>query len=321
MKSQENLRAVIDIGTVTTRVLAVKRTDSGFEQLLKNAIITQLGEGLLDSGVLSQEAIGRVAETVDGYIEELAKVGIDVSKNDSDNPLVVAMATSAARDASNSQDLVDELSKRNIPLAVISGNEEATLSFAGATCDFRGDGILVSDIGGGSTELIYGSAHEDGSATISKRHSFNVGCRRVTDMFLADDPPTKSQLEEAAAWSRAQISEFFDGLGKVIRFIGVAGTSTSLVSMEKHMEVYDSSKVHGAIITREQVVDSMNELASMDLESRKHVVGLQPGRAGVMVAGTIILNEVMQLAGVEEMTVSENDNMMGLIMKMFCQGK
>lgn len=317
-------RAVFDIGTVTTRMMVadceLEDSDSGSPRTLsvhevyRATEITELGEGILGTGRLKPEAIGRVASAIDGFSTELAELGLDLSGNDPDDSSVVAIATSAARDASNSQDLVDELRKRNIPLAVISGDKEAAYGFIGAASDFKGCGILVSDIGGGSTELTLGDAPEDGEPTIRLSHSFDVGCRRVTDMFLESDPPLDAEVEAARIWIEGQLSPFFDGGIEVGELIGVAGTVTSLVSMREAMEVYDPSRVHGSVVGISDVDDALEHLSSIPLDERRQVVGLEPKRAPVIVSGMLILQVLMRLAGADELVVSESDNLKGLML-------
>ncbi len=348
-------RAVIDIGTVTTRLMIAdchlgsrESADAGgiagvggnisgtargnasgnvgtteVDVLFKTAVITELGEGLVQSGSLKPEAIARVESAVDGFASTMREFGLDLDNNDDSAPFAIAMATSAARDASNSSDLKDALAKRGIPLAVISGDMEASLSFAGAVSDFAGEGILVNDIGGGSTELIFGDSPSDGSPSIRKAHSFDVGCRRVTDMFLHADPPSADELKAAREWIHSQISGFFEVEGaegqganlasRISRVIGVAGTATSLVSMHDEMRTYDSNKVHGRVMQLNDVDGALDRLSKMTLEQRRSVVGLEPKRAGVIVAGMLILQALMQLAGVGELTVSESDNLKGLM--------
>ncbi len=307
-------RAIIDIGTVTTRLMVAELTPSGVSQLLKLTTITDLGEGLVESGVLSSEALGRVGDAVDAYLLRMRELGVEVGDEPDGTPRVIAIATSAARDASNSDELGRLLARRGIRSKVISGSREAQLAYAGATCDFSGSNILVSDVGGGSTELIWGDAPGGTTkATITKSHSFDVGCRRVTEMFLASDPPDSSELRDAAVWTRGQLSAFFEDGVEVSRLIGVAGTATSMVSMLDRMIEYDSSRVHGRKVARQELEELLGKLASMTLEQRREVTGLQPGRAAVIVAGLLILGEIMGLARVEELTVSESDSLMGLM--------
>lgn len=317
-------RAVFDIGTVTTRMMVadceVEESENGpartvsVDEVYRTTEITELGEGILDTGRLSAEAIGRVADAIDGFSARLSELGIDLASNDPDSSSVVAIATSAARDASNSQDLVDALRMRNIPLAVISGDEEAAFGFIGAASDFKGENILVADIGGGSTELTLGDAPEGGESVIRRSHSFDVGCRRVTDMFLRSDPPADAEIEEARAWVQDQLAPFFEDGPQVDELIGVAGTVTSLVSMHEAMQVYDSSIVHGSVMGISDVDYALGHLSAMPLEERRKVVGLEPKRAPVIVSGMLILQIVMHLAGVDQIVVSESDNLKGLML-------
>ncbi len=335
MTSQQNTkierRAVIDIGTVTTRLMiadCIINTGTGQAQdvqvLFKTAIITELGEDLFKTGKLKKEAIARVAYACDQYIHKMQEFGLDIVKNTKDKPFAVAMATSAARDASNSDELKDELDKRNIFLSIVSGEKEASLSFAGAVSGVCGDNILVNDIGGGSTELIFGASHAAALPQIYASHSFNVGCRRVKDLFLHTDPPTKDELNAAHNWVYQQIKPFFDveiksaslspNSTQINKMIGVAGTATSLVSMHDKMAVYDSAKVHGRTMRIQDVEEALGNLASLTLEQRQNVVGLEPKRADVIVAGMLILQVLMQLADIDELIVSESDNLVGLMM-------
>lgn len=318
-------RAVFDIGTVTTRMMVadceIEEPESGHtrtisvNEVYRATEITELGEGILDTGRLSEEAIGRVADAIDGFSAKLSELGIGLASNDPDNTSVVAIATSAARDASNSQDLVDALRKRNIPLAVISGEKEAALGFIGAASDFKGQNILVADIGGGSTELTLGDAPEGGEPGIRRSHSFDVGCRRVTDMFLRTDPPADAEIERARAWIQDQLAPFFEDRPQVDELIGVAGTVTSLVSMHEAMQVYDPSIVHGSVMDISDVDYALEHLSAMPLEERRKVVGLEPKRAPVIVSGMLILQIVMHLAGVDQIVVSESDNLKGLMLQ------
>ncbi len=308
-------RAIIDIGTVSTRLMVADVAQGGVEQICKRSTVTNLGEGLVDSGVLSSAAIGRVETVIDAYLEEMLRLGVAPGPSSDGSPRVIAVATSAARDASNSDDLARVLSDRNIPSEVISGDREASIAFAGATCDFRGEGLMVCDVGGGSAELIIGNAPADGSLpTVAKSHSFDVGCRRVTEMFLKSDPPTSGEMSESRSWVRSQFEGYLDREAPVFRLIGVGGTATTMVSMLEEMETYDSARVHGRAVSEEEMVDLLERLSSMDCESRRMVVGIQEGRAEVIVAGLVILMELLVLAGVSEMTVSESDGLLGLMM-------
>lgn len=300
--------AAIDIGTVTCRMLVADVEDGRIVELAKEYAITNLGEGVDATGVLKPEAMQRVGETISRYLQvrdSLAEGG-EVS--------TVAMATSASRDAKNSADFVAMLRDLGVELSVIPGEKEAELSFKGASGDFPGEGILVVDIGGGSTEVIAGVA---GQAPV-KAHSFNIGCRRVTERFLHANPPSEEELRAASDWVREEMRWYFDELAEsgfvVDRLVAVAGTATSIVSMRESMEVYDSERVHKAVVALEELEKITRDLANMTLEQRECVVGLDPKRAPVIVAGLLILSEILKLAGVSSFTASESDILQGIIL-------
>lgn len=300
--------AAIDIGTVTCRMLVADVDDSGLRELDREYAITNLGEGVDSSGVLNDQAMSRVAQAVDGFRQVLAA-------RFSDRPIeVVAIATSAARDARNAGDFARLLSDHGVNLTVILGEREAALSFRGASGDFAGEDLMVMDIGGGSTEVIAGRACGDPLYS----RSFNVGCRRVTEKFFCADPPSEEELACARAWIRDAMQPFFAQVAaagfEASRLVAVAGTATSVVSVRDGMEVYDASRVHKAVVTRAQLDEVFCRLSGCALESRKRIVGLDPGRAPVIVAGLVILQEVMGLAQVDSFTVSESDILQGIIL-------
>lgn len=205
------------------------------------------------------------------------------------------------------------MAERGVTLAVIPGSREAQLTFLGASSDFPGENLLVVDIGGGSTEVVAGRFGEDPVAS----HSFNIGCRRVTERFFRDDPPTPDQMDAARQWIRETMAPYFEGLATagfaIDRVVAVAGTATSVVSIREAMEVYDSSRVHKAVVAAGELAAIEERLAAEPLEERKATVGLDPKRAGVIVAGFVILEEVLALAGADAYTASESDILHGMI--------
>ena len=298
---------IIDIGTVTTRLLICDVDPSGRETTLcKRAIITHLGEGLRETGRLSPTAMERVVGAVRGYKHEMERLApIDQR---------ILVATSASRDASNSDEFADLLAAEGFQLNVIPGDEEARLSFLGAASAFpnmRGP-ILVVDVGGGSTEVVLGTI-EDGHAHIICRHSFDVGCRRMTDAFLESDPPSEAQMDASRREVRDRFAPFIAALPqRPAQVIAVAGTATSLIAIREEMAVYDSARVHGSVMSVQQLDAICARLAALPLAEREQVLGLQPDRAGVIVAGTLILQVLFVLLGMGAFTVSESDILDGL---------
>lgn len=299
----------LDIGTVTCRLLVADVEDGRIIDVDKEYAITDLGVGVDATGRLSEAAIERVLACVDRYLEVLARYDTP------EHPVrrLIAMATSASRDAANGPEFAARLAERGVTLAVIPGSREAQLTFLGASSDFPGENLLVVDIGGGSTEVVAGRFGEDPVAS----HSFNIGCRRVTERFFHDDPPTPGQMDAARQWIREAMAPYFEGLADIgfaiDRVVAVAGTATSVVSIREAMETYDSSRVHKAVVTAGELAAIEERLAAETLEERKVTVGLDPKRAGVIVAGLVILEEVLALAGADAYTASESDILHGMI--------
>lgn len=308
--------AAIDIGTVTCRMLVVDVGESGLHELTREYVITNLGEGVDATGELKPEAIDRVVRAIDGFL------AVRDSLSTPDHPVVrtVAVATSAARDARNAAEFAARLRERGIELSVIPGSREAALSFSGASIDFSGERLMVVDVGGGSTEVVMGM----GGVEPVCAHSFNVGCRRVTEKFLASDPPAPEELARARAWIREQMASWFADQAKeaasLERVVAVAGTATTVVSIRECMETYDSSRVHKARVSRHDLLEVYERLAALPLSARKKVVGLDPKRAPVMVAGLLILLEVLDFAGVDAFTVSETDILHGITLTVSHEG-
>lgn len=302
--------AAIDIGTVTCRLLIADVADNGTLRILERGYgITNLGEGVDATGRLKTAAIQRVADQVGRY-----RARIDAWQESAANPIrIIATATSAARDASNADEFIAALEPYGVRLTVIPGAREAELTFLGAASDFPGETLLVADIGGGSTELVVGQA---GTRPLVA-HSFDIGCRRVTERFFHADPPTKQERAQADAWMREQFAQFFAAVRArditIERFVAVAGTATTVVAVDKAMAVYDSALVHKAQVGRTQLQAVSRRFAAVPTAERAQIVGLDPGRAPVIVAGMLILQAVMDLSGQDAYTASESDILQGLI--------
>ena len=301
--------AVIDLGTVTCRMLVADVDASGeLHELRREYAIVNLGEGVDASGALAPAAIERAASTIARYralVDDLAPAEGAIE--------VAALATSAARDAANKDELVARLAREDVDLSIIPGDVEARLSFSGASLDYAGEDLLVVDVGGGSTEIVAGR----GGQAPARSHSFNVGCRRMTERFLAGDPPTAAELERAARWVEDEMAPYFDRLKddgiSWSRLVAVAGTATSAVSVRERMERYDAGKVHGYRMGADALADELARLAAMPLAKRRGVIGLDPDRAPVIVAGFVILSQVLRLAGVDGYTASEADILQGAL--------
>ncbi len=302
--------AAIDIGTVTCRLLLADVKDGALNELERCVEITNLGLDVDKTGVLRSDSIERVSSTISNCrkIIDSYQEGLDYEIP------VTALATSASRDAKNAQELIDELAKSRVELSVIPGEREASLSFKGASSAYVGERLLVIDVGGGSTEIVFGIGGEKPVFC----HSFNIGCRRLTERFLHSDPPSQDELSNAEAWIRETMTPIIEEALKsgcvCERALAVAGTATSMVSIDEKMEVYDSSKVDGSFVSMETLNRIYKMLAGMPLSERKIITGLEPKRAPVIVAGALILQVVLDLVGVHGYTVSESDILQGIIM-------
>lgn len=318
--------AVIDIGTVTTRMLVadVHEADNGalrFDTLAKEYTITNLGEGVDSTGILKKEAIERVIQTLKRYLT------IKDRFNTQGHPIekTVVVSTSAARDAKNSTEFEQRVGSLGLKLSIIDGDEEASLSFIGATSAIDPEGepvVLVVDIGGGSSEIGIGHPGKEPSIT----HSFNMGSRRLTERFIKSDPPEDDELDALRSFIREELNVWLfenshlmkeKSMGHIDEIIAVAGTATSVVSIQKQMSIYDPDEVDGSKVSIIELTEITNMLASLDLDRRKKVIGLDPERAPVIVAGSLILEEVLSVFGVDVFTASESDILQGLAIEAY----
>ncbi len=293
--------AVIDMGTNSTRLLVADVADGRVRELERRSTVTRLGRGVDTSARLSAEAIEEVCTAVSAYIEVYEETGVDK---------VVAIATSAVRDAENSAVFIAELRERfALDTAILDGDHEARLTYTGACAERPpAEKTLVVDIGGGSTELVIGDGPEVGFHA-----SIQAGTVRHSERHITHDPPEASELEELAGDVGALIGEALEGaaLAQANEGIGVAGTPTSLAAIELELDPYDPDQVHGATLDLESIQRMCSELSAKSLEQRLEVVGLHPGRAPTIVAGTVILIQVMRAFGLSEIEVSEHDILYG----------
>jgi exopolyphosphatase/guanosine-5'-triphosphate,3'-diphosphate pyrophosphatase len=227
---------------------------------------------------------------------------------------VVVSATSAARDAVNGREFIELAQARaGVTVEILSGDEEARLSFASAHADFGGtQPLVVLDIGGGSTEFIFG----DTTGHITYRHSFDVGSVRLTERVVKHDPPAPDEL----AAIEALLRETFAGLPELPKnalLVGVAGTATTVAAIARSVEPYDPRKVHGAQLTRAEIVETVTRLEQLPLALRRAVPGLQPKRADVVVAGAMILVAAVDRLQVPTCTVSDRGLRWGLLADRF----
>lgn len=294
--------AAIDLGTVSSRLLCAEMSNGQITASTKRTVITDLGERVDATGVFAPAAIDRVAQVCAEFVREAREFGAQH---------VCCTLTSAARDVSNGDDLLDRLRDLGLVPQVIPGEVEARLTFYGVAHDFANERIAVADSGGGSTELVVGRA-SDGGLELDCAESLNIGCRRVTERFFSSVPPSVDELTEAAAWARAQFEPYWARLAnRPERLVAVGGTVTTLVAMVHELAVYDSHFVHLRDLTIEQVEDGIDRMRSLTVEQIAQLPGIQAKRAPVILAGAIVVRELMRAGGYGRLTVSENSLLAG----------
>lgn len=295
--------AVADLGTNSTRLLIAELSPGGeLTDVERHTEVTRLGDNVDASGHLSNEAIERVHACLARYREHADAAGVEGA---------IAVATSAVRDADNGPDFQQQVRDRHgFDIRTISGEEEARLTFLGATAGRdSGTPTLVIDIGGGSTELIVGEPGQAPTFHVSMR----LGSVRQTERHLHDDPPDRHQLRDLAAAARTIISEQVPAKlrGSTAIGIAVAGTATSLAAIDQELEPYDSSRVHGYRLPLGECKRMLARLAGEPLVRRRETPGLMPDRAPTIVAGVAILVEALRAFGLESVEISEADILRG----------
>ena len=322
------LLAAIDIGTVTARLALAQVEDGRVIRMAKYTEIVNLGEGVDTTKRLLPEAIHRCVGCVSSYVDHARKEGAEA---------VVCTLTSAARDAENAPDLGMGLASLGLEPMIIPGEIEGALTFLGVSHDFENHRILVADSGGGSTELVVGTlvgqsaaqgAGQGAGQSTDQRagqqldinfvESVDLGCRRLTERFnLSSDHLSAEDIDGAHQMAAQMMSE---AIGRAQQqcaapelLVGVGGTATSLIAIRDHLDPYDPSKVHLNHISLDEMLQIEGLLASKTLKEREDITGLQAKRAPVMLAGTILLAELMKNSGFKHLVVSESDLLFGLV--------
>lgn len=288
------LRAGIDIGTNTILLLIAEVENGMVKRVLEDHVrVVRLGQGVDKNRAFHPDALTRARQCFSDYAQVLEKYpGIDIR----------AVATSGSRDAKNSPDFFASVeADYGIPVRVISGEEEARLSFRGALSDDSRDphSVAVLDIGGGSTEIV-------GLEKDLFRYSFDMGCVRMSERFLKSDPPLDSQIQELVEFVRGELAEKREILGALRgrALVGVAGTVTYLAASALGLKKFDPDKVHGFRLERAEIQRLIREFRVLTSAQRLGLGGMDAGRADVIVAGALILDEVMAAAGLSFLQAS-----------------
>jgi exopolyphosphatase / guanosine-5'-triphosphate,3'-diphosphate pyrophosphatase len=297
--------AVVDVGTNTTRLYVAEIEDGQVARdLTRMSRVTRLGAGVDANGRLASDALAREYTVLDEYHQLIEATEPDKR---------IAVMTSAVRDAANGKQFADDVASRfGLEVHVISGDEEARLTYLGATdqlsVDPDGAATLVFDIGGGSTELVLGHGER-----VDFHVSTQAGVVRQADRHISSDPPTHGELEALAKDIRALLDEAVPAQLRSHpgRALGVAGTPTSLAAIAQQLDPYDPARVHGYRLTARQRDAIFERLSTIPLAQRKQVRGLHPDRAIAILPGIVILTEIMRLFELDTIEVSEHDILRG----------
>jgi exopolyphosphatase / guanosine-5'-triphosphate,3'-diphosphate pyrophosphatase len=298
--------AALDCGTNSLRLLVAEVDGSSLRDIVRRMEIVRLGEGVDRTGRLSDGALGRTFGVLDDYAAVIRSLDVEA---------VRMVATSATRDASNRDDFVTGVRARlGVDPEVVTGDQEAALSFDGATRELDGSSLfaapyLVVDIGGGSTEFVLGD--NDG---IRAARSVDVGCVRLTERHLQDDPPTAEQIEAAIADIDAAIDQVLETvpIPDAQTLVGLAGSVTTVVALALGLTEYDATRIHHASVSAAEVASITQRLLTLSRAERAALPVMHPGRVDVIGGGALVLDTIMRRSGFDAVVASEHDILDGI---------
>lgn len=296
-------RAAIDVGTNSVRLYVADVEDDSVRSIDRDLVITRLGEGVDAGRALGDAPLRRTVEAIVAYHRRAMDAGAE---------RVRIAATSAVRDASNRDAFVDAVrSATGVSPEVLTGEQEARLSFLGATSELTTAGpFLVLDVGGGSTEFVAGNR------TVEAWTSLDVGSVRLTERHIKGDPPSESEVDAVAADARTAVEEARQIVGSQAgTLVGLAGTITTIAAIVLGLEDYDRERIHHASLQSGDVRRVSEMLAATPVEQRRKLPAMPPGREDVIVAGAIIVVQVLDTFGFSELLVSEADILDGLVLR------
>jgi exopolyphosphatase / guanosine-5'-triphosphate,3'-diphosphate pyrophosphatase len=298
--------AIIDIGSNSIKFfIGEKGADGTIQTIVDENDIARLGEGLRETGKISDEAMARNAEAVARFAQKAKDNGADK---------IVSVGTMALRSASNSADFVKKVKDLcGVDVQIIPGEEEARLSYLAILSGMPipdGD-MIIFDTGGGSTEFIFGHG-----TTLVNRFSVNLGAIRITEKFFQDDPVAAGSVEAAI---KEIDGEFASAgvAGHPVQVVGMGGTVTSMGAVKHKMVKYDPNVIQGSSLTRADIAEQVKEYSARTVAQRRELPGLQPKRADVILAGACILQDIIDRLGVDQLTISDRGLRHGLAFDLF----
>ncbi|NLZ52548.1 MAG: Ppx/GppA family phosphatase [Thermoanaerobacteraceae bacterium] len=297
--------AVIDLGSNSIRLL-IKDISEGFMVTVhKELATTRLGRGVAKNLQLDKLSMNDTLSVLTYYINKAKSMNCDK---------ILAFGTSALREAKNSRYFIKRVRELGLDVDVLSGQEEALLSFTGARAGLGISGsVLVIDIGGGSTELILGKEQ------IQKSESLSMGAVRFTELYFKLEPPNTKDLEMARTVISRLCHDFAGYLNQVkqidaITAVGVGGTLTTLSAMAQELKVYDTKKIHGYLLEKTYIDNIYSKLLTLPIGEKRKLCGLMPQRADIITAGTFIAKTIMENFNIYQIIVSETDIMEGFLL-------
>jgi exopolyphosphatase/guanosine-5'-triphosphate,3'-diphosphate pyrophosphatase len=301
--------AAIDCGTNSIRLLVAEVADGSLTDVVREMRVVRLGEGVDRTGRFSDEAVGRTLTALRDYAVQARDLGAEH---------VRMVATSAARDAANRDDFLDAAREvLGVRPEVITGDEEARLSFLGATVSLPagaggGPPFLVVDIGGGSTEFVLGSG------AVEAARSVDIGCVRLTERALPSDPPSSQEIEAATALvdDAVALAAQTVAVREATTLVAVAGSATTVAAVALRLPAYDPDVIHGTVLSAAQVHETAQRLLAMTRAERAALPVMHPGRVDVIGAGALILSRVTELSGAREVVISEHDILDGIALSL-----
>ena len=306
---QNNLYASIDIGTNSMLLLIAEYRNDRFHPIHNEVEITRLGQEVGKTGRLHPDAMERTFDTLKKYREICNEHGVKTA---------VIGGTSAMRDAANGEEFIQRVkTELGWNIRILTGDDEAQLIFLATRKEFADltDNLLVVDIGGGSTEFIFGNIQGFEFA-----RSLDIGTVRFTESMIKNDPPEEAELHEVSGAIHEQLIAELNDLhisAKDTTLIGVAGTVTTLLAVEKEMETYIPEQIHKQPLTLRQIDHLLEKFCSLPLEQRKQIPGLQSKRADVIIMGTLIQMEIMDYFGFDRLLVNDRGVRYGLLYEFF----
>ncbi len=305
--------AVIDIGTYSTRLLisaihiknTLEETIHSIEDILSVGRITALGRGVKETGVLQREAIEETLITLKEYV--LIAKQYHVEK-------IIGFATQACREAENGSEFLEKVKQLGIDVRLISGEEEAYLSFIATAYSIHPEkDFVVIDQGGGSTEFAYGKK-EVSDYKMEESVSFPFGIVGLTERFLKTDPPEEKQINQMREYIRGYLKNI-ENFKKAETIIGLGGTITTLVALEKHIYPYSSEKVHGQKLSKDAIKKWLQKLSSLTIEQRKAIPQIEDKRAEAIISGIVIFDTALDFFGKDFLVVSDKGLRHGAIIQ------